>query len=147
MDRHLARLFAHRRLVLFLSGLIGVYGFIMSFLIATSIGFNNYTPEELDSIEKLQQVLRNVVGVGAILGAVAAVLAAFHIPLAIATFITAGIVGAIGLGLVGAGWGVVSGPRVEYYLAPVPVFHWVTAGLLAWSLVSKGPRTHTEVTT
>lgn len=145
MDRHLARLFAHRRLVLLLSGLIGVYGFIMSFLIATSIGFNSYTLEELDSIEKLQHILRNVVAVGAILGTVAAVLAVFHIPLAIATFIAAGIVGAIGLGLVGAGWSLVSGPRVEYYLAPVPVLHWATASLLAWSLVSEVSRTHTEV--
>ena len=137
MDRHLARLFAHRRLVLFLSGLIGVYGFIMSFLIATSIGFNNYTPEELDSIEKLQQTLRNVVAVGAILGTAAAVLSLFHTPIGLATFVTAGIVGAVGLGLAGAGWGVVSGPRVEYYLAPVLVLHWATAGLLAWSLVDK----------
>ena len=132
--------------MLFLSGLIGVYGFIMSFLIATSIGFNSYTPEELDSIERLQQILRNVVAVGAILGTVAAVLAVFHTPIGMATFMTAGIVGAIGLGLVGAGWGVVSGPRVEYYLAPVPVLHWLTAGLFAWSLVGKVSRTHSEVT-
>ena len=131
MDSHIARLFSHRRPVLLFSGLVGVYGFIMSFLVATSIGLNSYTLQELDSIERLQELLRGMVAVGAIVGAGAALVAIIHPPAAVALFIIGGIIAAIGLGLVGSGWALVAGPRVEYFLGPVPVVHWATAGLLA----------------
>ena len=103
----------------------------MSLLIATSIGLNSYTPEELDSIERLQGFLRGVVAVGAIAGMVAAVAVAFESPFATALLVVAGTVTAIGLGLVSTGWSVVSGPRVEYFLGPVPVVYWAMAGLFA----------------
>ncbi len=131
MDGHIARLRSHRRLVLGFSGLVGLYGFVMSFLVATSIGFNSYTMEELSSVERLQELLRNLVAVGAIIGAAAAVIAVFHIPGGVALFVIGGVIASIGLGLVGAGWALVGGPRVEYFLGPVPVVHWAAAGLLA----------------
>ena len=138
MDGHIARLRSHRRLVLGFSGLVGLYGFVMSFLVATSIGFNSYTMEELSSVERLQELLRNLVAVGAVVGAVAAVIAVFHIPGGVALFVIGGVIASIGLGLVGAGWGLVGGPRVEYFLGPVPVVHWAAAGLLARP--SMGPK-------
>ena len=131
MDGHIARLRSYRRLVLGFSGLVGLYGFVMSFLVATSIGFNSYTMEELDSIERLQELLRSVVAVGAVVGAVAAVIAVFHIPGGVALFVIGGVIASIGLGLVGAGWALVGGTRVEYFLGSVPVVHWAAAGLLA----------------
>jgi hypothetical protein len=131
MDRHLARLLNYRRLALTVSVVVSLYGFIMSLLIATSIGLNSYTPEELDSIERLQDILRGVVAVGAIAGMVAAVAVAFESPFATALLVVAGTVTAIGLGLVSTGWSVVSGPRVEYFLGPVPVIYWAMAGLFA----------------
>ena len=137
MDGHIVRLFSHRRPVLLFSSLVGVYGFVMSFLVATSIGFNSYTMQELDSIERLQELLRSVVAVGAIVGAVAALVAVYHTAGAVALFVVGGVVASIGLGLVGAGWGLVGGPRVEYFLGPVPVVHWATAGLLARTDISR----------
>ena len=141
MDGHIVRLQSHRRLVLGFSGLVGLYGFVMSFLVATSIGFNSYTVQELDAIEGLQELLRNLVAVGAIIGTVAAFVAVFHTPGGVALFVVGGVIASVGLGLVGSGWALVGGPRVEYFLGPVPVVHWATAGLLArpsigpmWSL-------------
>ena len=143
MDGHLiSRLLARRRLGLVFSCLVGLYGFIMSILIATSIGLNSYTPEELDTVERLQYILQSVVAVGALVGAVAALMAVFHPPLAMALFIAAGVIAAVGLGLVATSWAVVSGPRVEYYLAPVTVVHWATAALLARSILEKAPTMH-----
>ena len=140
MDGHIARLRSHRRLVLGFSGLVGLYGFVMSFLVATSIGFNSYTMEELSSVERLQELLRNLVAVGAIIGAVAAFIAVFHIPGGIALFVIGGVIASIGLGLVGSGWALVGGPRVEYFLGPVPVVHWADSGVTGasqrWSMRS-----------
>ena len=147
MDSPLARRlpFTKRRLGLAFSGLIGLYGLVMSFLVATSIGLNTYSTEELESIERLQGIFRNIVAIGAIVGTAAALVATFHTPSAIALFAVAGVITATGLGLAGGGWAVVSGPRVEYYLAPVPVVYWATAGLLTRSFFSKTPTTHSEV--
>ena len=117
-------------MVLTLSGLAGIYGFIMSFLIATSIGLNSYTLEELDSIERSQHILRSVIAVGAIIGTAGAVLAALQMPFASLLLLAAGLVAAVGLALVATGWSAVAGPRLEYFLGPVPVMHWVTAGVL-----------------
>ena len=125
----------NRRLGLAFSGLVGVYGFFMGLLIATSIGLNSYTLQELDAVERLQELLRGMVAVGAILGCLAVVAVAFHPPLGAVLLVVAGVVSAVGLGLAGAGWGVVGGPRVEYYLAPVPLVHWATAGLLTRSIL------------